>query len=206
MIAAALPVGWFDGVAAVVLVIGFIRGRKRGMSQEVLDLIRMLASVLVAGLFYRPLSQLAQGVTKLPPILTHPVAYLAILAAINGLATSVKHKAGEKLFASDPFGRLEFPLGGLSGMVRWACGLVIVLSLLSTKLVTDEENKARAALANKELGSDYFAMFNIGFLQHSIFKESFLGSQIKQQLSPLLIEGSPMGKVLPKHDDSGKEQ
>ena len=38
-----LPFNWFDFVLVVVLVVGVFRGRKHGMSEELLPLLKWLA-------------------------------------------------------------------------------------------------------------------------------------------------------------------
>ena len=206
MNASHLPVNWFDLVTAGILTAGYVRGRKRGMSAELPGLIQMSLMLLIAGLFYKPASQMVQHFAKLPRLVTHLSSYIVILAATRGLLMVPMQRFGEKLTGRDSFGKLEFPLGAFSGMVRWSCGLLIVLSLLNAKLVTEQQNQARTALANEELGSDYFAIFNVGFLQHSIFKDSFIGSHIHEWLDPLLIEGSTMSRTPPKTDDSEKAE
>ena len=48
----SLPVNWFDAVVVLVLGFGLFRGRKNGMSKEILPLFQWLAVILVSGLFY----------------------------------------------------------------------------------------------------------------------------------------------------------
>ena len=47
-----LPVNWFDVVVVLILGFGLFRGRKNGMSKEILPLFQWLAVILVSGLFY----------------------------------------------------------------------------------------------------------------------------------------------------------
>ena len=54
MQAGKLIVGWVDLLVVVLLVVGVLRGRKRGMSEELLDVIKWSLIVLVAGLLYEP--------------------------------------------------------------------------------------------------------------------------------------------------------
>ena len=48
-----LPVNWFDGVVAGMLIIGLFRGRKHGMSKELLPLLKWVSLVVVCGIFIR---------------------------------------------------------------------------------------------------------------------------------------------------------
>ena len=49
-----LTYNWFDLVVFVFLVIGVFRGRKRGMSEELLSIFQWLSIVLASANFYRP--------------------------------------------------------------------------------------------------------------------------------------------------------
>src|SRR5882757_8961945 len=51
------PVGWFDIALIVVLVFGYFRGRKNGMTKEVLPMFQWLATVLLCGLGYELVGQ-----------------------------------------------------------------------------------------------------------------------------------------------------
>jgi len=44
-----LHFGWIDVLVLIALLVGFTRGRKRGMSVELLDVLKWLLVVLVAG-------------------------------------------------------------------------------------------------------------------------------------------------------------
>ena len=54
-------VNWFDAVVVGVLAFGLFRGRRNGMSKEILPLFQWLAVVFVCGLFY---SLVASCLTK----------------------------------------------------------------------------------------------------------------------------------------------
>ena len=53
-----LPVNWFDAVVLGMLIIGFFRGRKRGMSKELLPLLKWVSLVLVCGFWYQMAAEL----------------------------------------------------------------------------------------------------------------------------------------------------
>ena len=54
MRAGSFTVGWVDLLVVILLTVGVLRGRKRGMSEELLDVIKWTLIVLVAGLLYEP--------------------------------------------------------------------------------------------------------------------------------------------------------
>ena len=49
-----LSLSWVDLAVALLLGVGLWRGRKRGLSEELLDIIKWTLIVLVAGLLYEP--------------------------------------------------------------------------------------------------------------------------------------------------------
>ena len=54
----SLTINWVDFVVVLLLGVGLWRGRKRGMSQELLDVIKWTLVVLVPGLLSWPLGTL----------------------------------------------------------------------------------------------------------------------------------------------------
>src|SRR5271166_2530469 len=52
-----LPINVFDFVVLVTLVIGLLRGRKHGMSEELMGLVKWLAVVIVCAMVYEPAGQ-----------------------------------------------------------------------------------------------------------------------------------------------------
>src|SRR5439155_838084 len=58
----SLQFGWFDVLVITVLLVGVSRGRKRGMSEELLDVIKWALVVFIAANIYEPAGQvLAQS-------------------------------------------------------------------------------------------------------------------------------------------------
>ncbi len=53
----SLSLSWFDAVIVIVLMFGLFRGRKNGMSKEILPLFQWLAIIFVSGLFYSLVAQ-----------------------------------------------------------------------------------------------------------------------------------------------------
>ena len=51
-------VSWFDFVPVILLLVGVLRGRKRGMSEELLDTFKWLLIVVAAGFAYQPLGDM----------------------------------------------------------------------------------------------------------------------------------------------------
>ena len=54
-------VSWVDLLTLALVIAGVCRGRKRGMSEELLDLIKWLLTVVIAGRLYQPLGRVLAG-------------------------------------------------------------------------------------------------------------------------------------------------
>src|SRR6267378_3793936 len=77
-----LPVGWFDGVLVVVLIAGFFRGRKNGMTKEVLPMFQWLAIVLLGGLAYETAGQLFINLGNLKITAAYILGYLSLAVLV----------------------------------------------------------------------------------------------------------------------------
>ena len=71
-----LPFNWFDFVLVVVLVVGVFRGRKHGMSEELLPLLKWLAILFVCAFTYEPVGKLMAG--SFTPLSCYVIAYIGV--------------------------------------------------------------------------------------------------------------------------------
>lgn len=177
---------WFDIALLGVLVLGAFRGRKRGMSQELIPLFKWISLVLACGLLYRPLAEVIANATVFSMLTASITAYLGLALVIAVIFALIGRQLGGKIIGSDVFGKSEYYLGIISGMVRFACILIFGLSLLNARFYTQDEIAARNQFVQKNYDNDFFpALFQV---QDAVFKQSFAGPVIQQQLSFVLIE------------------
>jgi uncharacterized membrane protein required for colicin V production len=176
---------YFDFLAVVWLIIGLFRGRKRGMSQELLPLFQWVGIVIAGGLFYLPFSSLIRQYTQFGALWSVLVAYLLIALAVHLLYLWFKQMFGEKLSQKDMFGRSEFYLGMMAGVARFACILLVALALLNSRVATPAE-LAKTEKFQKDNFSDIrFPTF--GQFQQDVLVKSFSGDWIQHHLQPVLI-------------------
>jgi uncharacterized membrane protein required for colicin V production len=181
----------FDLLVLALIAFGVYRGRKRGISEELLDLVKWLAIVILGALLYEPAGSLFVKSAGFSPFVSNVLAYviIAILIAL-GFAV-IKRAVGEKLVQSDAFGRLEYYLGMLGGAVRYLCILILGLSLLHAKYISDAERAATAKMQADNFGSISFP--TIGSLQQSIFYESSSGKYLRKHLKMVLMKPAEAG-------------
>lgn len=181
----------FDLILAIVLLIGLVRGRKRGISEELLEVFEWVAIVVAAAFAYRPIGDLLVTYANLPTLYANLLGYILAAAVIVILFKSLKRAVGEKLIQGDTFGRFEFHLGALGGGVRAFCMVIFVLALLYAHYSTPAERAAAAREQQETYGSGFFP--TIDGLQQSVFFESYSGKFIRTNLARLLIQPVPPG-------------
>jgi uncharacterized membrane protein required for colicin V production len=183
---AALPIGVFDFALLIFLVIGFVRGRRRGMSQEMMDLFMWLGMVAGASFGYKELGRLMASKLTMDPVTANMIAYVGCALAVAFIFVVIKNAMKDKMAGSDLFGRLEYPLGILSGMIRFFCLVLMAMSLLGARLISKAETDAAVAAQVKDLGSQFFPV--MGQIQDDVLVKSFTGPYIRKHLSFAFIE------------------
>ncbi len=186
-----IPINWFDLALVVVLLLGIWQGRKRGMSEETLPLVKWLIIVFGAALAYQPIAQLLMGSTPFGRLFCNIIAYAAVILVGFMVFSVIKRALGGKLLGSDLFGKSEYYLGMGAGMVRFACVLLVGLALLNARLYTAAEVRAMQKFQNDNYGSNFFP--TLAGVQDSVFDKSLTGPLIKKYCGQLLIQPTPPG-------------
>jgi uncharacterized membrane protein required for colicin V production len=190
---------WFDIVVVVVLGFGLFRGRRNGMAKELLPWLEWLVLVPVCGLCHPMLAGVIAGFLP-DPLWNRLLAYLALTLAVFFVFMILKRLLAEKLVKSDFFKGSEYYLGMMAGLVRYACVLIFLLALLNARTYKPAEIAQITAYDEKNFGGGLFAgnyfphLFQV---QAAVFKESFIGPRIKDNLGMLLINTAGVGPGQP---------
>ncbi len=187
----ALQVGWVDLLTVGVLLVGVVVGRKRGLSEELLDLVKWLVILLVGGLLYQPLANfLFYNALDQKPVLStmtlRMISWLTVALLIMLIFSMVKRRLGAKLIGSDVFGSMEYYLGMTAGAVRFLCMYICALNLLQAPQVPPDQLAAQLQQQEKDLGAIYFPP--LGSIQKTFFEKSLTGPLVKQGLASVLIQ------------------
>ncbi len=196
----ALPFNAFDVFLVAVLVAGVFQGRKRGMSGELLNLLKWLTILLVCAIAYEPIGSLFGGTAGFFSKLScYLIAYVGAALVVVLLFAAVHRGLGGKLVGSDLFGSAEYYLGMGSGLLRFACILLCGLALLNARYFSAQEVKAEEVFQNDMYGSNYFPTLHT--IQSIVFEKSLVGPWIKDNLAFLLIKPTePEKKELHQKD------
>ena len=100
-------VSWVDLLTLALVIAGVCRGRKRGMSEELLDLIKWLLTVVIAGRLYQPLGRVLAESTVFSLLACYVAVYCGLILLIKLLFAVIQRTAGQKLVGSDVFGTAE---------------------------------------------------------------------------------------------------
>src|SRR4051795_11280501 len=100
----SLPINAFDFILVVVLLMGIFRGRKLGMSGELLPMLMWLAILFGCAAAYEPVGQFFGHETTLFSTLScYLMAYIGAAIVILLLFAAVKRGFAGKLLGSDVF-------------------------------------------------------------------------------------------------------
>lgn len=185
-----LPFNWFDIATVAFLIVGFTRGRKNGMSVEMMYMFKWIAIVAGSAYAYRPAGEWIAEQCPVSHLFSYILAYLLAALVIRTFFALIQRAVGGKLVGSSIFGSGEYYLGMLGGVVRFACIWIFFLSILHARHYTQEEIKANAKYQDQWFGSDLFP--TIQTLQANVFQKSLLGPQIDHNLAIALIKPTEM--------------
>ena len=190
-----LSFGWVDLAIVGLLIVGLVRGRKRGMSEELLDLLKWIL-ILAAGAFaYEPLGSFLSGTTMFSRLASYVATYFLIMVVLMLVFAFIRRQVGGKLLGSDLFGNAEYYLGMGAGFIRYSCILLVTMALLNARYYSPAEVKAHIKYQEDNFGSIFFP--TLCSMQNEVFAQSFTGRLTREYLGVLLIKPtSPEDKSL----------
>jgi len=183
----ALPFNAFDLFVVVFLLVGLYKGRRNGMSGELISLAKWLAIMFGCAAAYEPLGSLfATSTNMFSHLFCYLMAYIGAALVIVLLFIGVHRALGGKLIGSDAFGSSEYYLGMISCFLKFACILFVGLALLNARYFSPTEVKAMEKYQDQWYGSNFFP--GLHSLQDEVFQKSLTGTWIRDNLAFLLIK------------------
>jgi uncharacterized membrane protein required for colicin V production len=195
----ALPFNAFDVGLIVLLGMGISSGRKRGMSEELMDLIKWVAIVVACGFLYEPVGGMIAESCPFSLLASYLAAYVGGALVIYGFFAMLKRGVGGKLVGSDIFGHSEYYLGMGAAVMRYVCVLIFGLAVLNARYFSPMEVKAREKYQMDNYNSEFFP--GLDSAQAAVFQKSLTGPWIQGHLGFLLIKPTaPDTRDLPRRD------
>ena len=185
-------------MVVLLVLVGIARGRKRGMSEELLDVLKWVAILVLASYFYLPIAIALSQASVFSLLFCSMVSYALVILSVMLVVSCAKRQFGDKLVGSDVFGIGEYYLGMAGGAIRYVCMLLVALAFLHARHYSPEEIQAQTAFQAANFGDIRFpTMCN---LQQEVFGRSFTGQVTQDYLSSVLIqsttpEDKPLGRA-----------
>jgi uncharacterized membrane protein required for colicin V production len=196
-------VNWVDFVIVALLLVGVWRGRKRGMSEELLDIIKWAIVVVAAGFLYEPAGRFLASTSVFSPLSCYIAVYCAIALFIVVIFSFIRKSVGAKLVGSDVFGSGEYYLGMMAGAFRYSCIILVGLAFLNARYYSPDDLRVKAKYQMDNFGSSFF--LTLPDLQQEVFKHSMVGRLTKEYLGIVLIRPTPPeDKSLGNSDNVGR--
>src|SRR5262245_7489223 len=95
---------WVDFAVVLLLIVGLWRGKKRGMSEELLDIVKWAVIVVVCALVYEPAGRFLASMSVFSPLSCYVAVYAGMALIIAITFSFIRRGAGAKLVGSDVFG------------------------------------------------------------------------------------------------------
>ncbi len=182
----SMAFGWFDLILVAVLVWGGLQGRKYGMSEQLLPLLRWIVALAVAAICYKPVGERLAAITPISTLSSYLGAYFLCILVVFISFAILKKLLGGKPISGDKFGRSEYYLGVVASVAKVACVVVAVLAFLNARAFSKEEIRRRTIYERDMYGSSFFPRLDT--VQAMVFEKSFAGSVLHDYGSFLLIE------------------
>jgi len=195
-----LNFNYIDLIVLVLLIVGIIHGRKRGLSEELLTFVQWLVILFGGAVVYQPLGPMLAGLVPLSTLTCNIIVYLAFAGIVKLLFVQIQRAVGEKLVGSNVFGSFEYYLGMLACMIRFSCGILVFMALLNARIISEQERAATAKMQSKNFEGISFPTF--GSFQQAVLYQSFVGKQVKEHMTFVLIESTAPVKVAIKRNQN----
>jgi uncharacterized membrane protein required for colicin V production len=191
-----LPFGWFDVALVAILAFGLFRGRRNGMTKEVLPMFQWVATVLACGLGYEIVGQWIINFSGWGKLACYLLGYFGLMFLVYLLFYTLKKHLMPRLTGSNFFGGGEYYLGMASGFIRYACILFVALALLNAPYYTAADIAGSKAFDARWFGGglagysgDFFP--TLQSVQEAVFQKSFTGKYIKEYAGVMLVNTAP---------------
>ena len=196
-----LPFNWFDVALVAVLGFGMWRGRRNGMTKEVMPMFQWLLLVLVCGMGYPLFAPTYTNTLGTGKLASAVLGYFTLALAVWLVFYILKRIFVPLLTGSNFFGSGEYYWGMFSGMIRFACMLLAALALLNAPVYTTSDIQAHKAYVQRWFGGglysgNYFP--DVNTIQEQVFKQSLTGPYLKKYLGTLLIDTAPPSAKQPE--------
>ena len=176
---------WVDLAIATLLLVGVMRGRRRGMSEELLDTLKWTAILIAAAFAYEPTGRIMATSSVFSLLSCYLTAYLLIALMVVLFFAYIRARVGDKITSADTFGGAEYYLGMMAGGYRYICIVLVAMAFLNARYYSPGEIQATVNFQQANFGDIRFP--TLGEFQHTVFDKSLSGRLAQSYLYPVFI-------------------
>ncbi|HKQ39655.1 MAG TPA: CvpA family protein, partial [Verrucomicrobiae bacterium] len=155
----ALPFNFIDLAIVAIIGVGVTRGRKRGMSEELLDVLKWMVILFACSRLYEPLGGMLSTATVFSTLSCYVAVYAMVALVIALIFGAIRRQIGAKLVSSDFFGMGEYYMGMVAGGFRYLCVILVALAFLHARYYSPAELQEDAKTQERNFGSTFFPTF-----------------------------------------------
>jgi uncharacterized membrane protein required for colicin V production len=180
-----LAFNWVDLAIVTLLTVGLLRGRRRGMSEELLDTLKWTVILILAAVAYEPTGKFLATSSMFSLLSCYVAAYLIITLMVVLFFAYIRARVGDKIMSADTFGGAEYYLGMMAGAYRYTCIILVAMAFLNARYYSPGEIQAQVNFQQANFGDIRFP--TLGEIQHTVFDKSLTGRLAQDYLYPVLI-------------------
>lgn len=124
-----IAVNWIDVAVAVFLLVFAIRGYRRGLSGEILQIVGLLASLLMAYQFFGYVADVLIETISMPEGIAKIIGYLGVFTLFYSIFFVIRVIV-HKMMSVSFIAVIEKGGGLMSGMIRGLCILSVIFVLI----------------------------------------------------------------------------
>jgi uncharacterized membrane protein required for colicin V production len=191
---AGMPLpNYFDAIVLLVLIWGLNKGRKHGMSEELMMTVQWVVIIFAGAFLYKPFGDMLAMSTPVSHLFWYITVYVTAAIITKIIFGLVKKGVGGKLVGSDVFGGAEYYLGMVAGAIRYSCMMIAFLAILHAPYYSAQDVAAKRAYDKEYFGETFFP--SVQSVQDNVFKDSLIGNLVKQRAGVLLIASTKFEQV-----------
>ncbi len=184
-----LRLNLFDAALVIMLGYGFHLGNREGASGLWLSAVQWLLIALPGGLMGGLMGSLFRGLIGAGPYWSQISGYACWLVMVWGVFAYLRSEGKDEAIDGDKFGRLEYPLGTLCGVLRNLFIVLTVISFLNARVYTRQQLAFDKQQQIEEFGTALFPTRSS--LHGMVYNTSFFGPRVKFLFGWALLQPAP---------------
>lgn len=195
-------INYFDIAILALALLGFIRGRKHGISVELVPLAKWLC-VLVVGRLLGPIVGGWLAYFKLSSNQQLQYGYSIVIFTNLLIFFLLRNTNKEAVAGKNLFGSLEYYLGMLAGVLRYLAIILVFSVFMAAPTYTPAYRASITDFNKKVFGGGLYAgsfFFDLPTIQDYMFKDSKAGPWIHENISWIFLSDTSIKstKLQPK--------